>query len=161
VEKLWKTCGKLRKALIEKQIKYLQSRSCARRLLRFWHGRPRGAPTYLSLYVAGLNLSTPPTATIGGTPVNVTFYGNAPCCAGLRQINVELPPSLAGAGRVEVAVTAGGMVSNVVEIVILPSPGQGLFPRQAENMPRARELADVDFTATRSRSPPTAPNSPP
>ncbi len=102
-----------------------------------------GAPTYLSIYVTGLNLSAAPTVTIGGTPVNVTFYGNAPCCSGLQQINVELPPSLAGAGRVEVAVTAGGMVSNVVEIVILPSPGQGAFPPQAENTPRARELADV------------------
>ena len=102
-----------------------------------------GAPTYLSIYATGLSLSAAPTVTIGGTPVNVTFYGNAPCCAGLQQINVQLPPSLAGAGRVEVAVTAGGMVSNVVEIVILPSPGQGAFPPQAENTPRARELADV------------------
>ncbi len=102
-----------------------------------------GAPTYLSIYVTGLNLSTAPTVTIGGTPVNVTFYGNAPCCAGLQQINVELPPSLAGAGRVEVAVNSSGMVSNVVEVVILPSPGQGAFPPPGENQPRARELADV------------------
>jgi hypothetical protein len=125
VEKLWKTCGKLRKPLIQKKIKTCAAVAARGVFSVFGAGtrdgavlnaitfspRPfavttHGAPTCLAIYVAALNLSTPPTVTIGGTPVNVTFYGNGPCCAGLRQINVELPPSLAGAGRVEVSVTA-------------------------------------------------------
>ncbi len=102
-----------------------------------------GQPTYLAIYTTGLNLTTAPTVTMGSTAVNVVFYGNAPCCAGLQQINVQLPATLAGAGRVEVSVTSGGNVSNVVEAVILPSRGQGKFPPAGDNQARARELADV------------------
>ncbi len=102
-----------------------------------------GAPTYLAIYVTGLDLSAAPAVRIGGVAVPVSFYGAAPCCAGLEQINVELPKALAGAGRVEVAVTAAGAVSNVVEAVILPSPGEGDFPPSGENVPRDREIAEV------------------
>jgi uncharacterized protein (TIGR03437 family) len=102
-----------------------------------------GNPTFLAIYVTGLSLSSTPTVTIGGVPVTVQFAGNAPGYPGLEQINVQLPPSLAGAGRVEVAVTAGGVTSNITEVVILPSPGQGPLPPPAENEPRSRELAEL------------------
>jgi len=38
-----------------------------------------------------------PVVTIGGVAVTVQFYGDAPCCPGLQQINVQLTPQLAGA----------------------------------------------------------------
>src|SRR5215471_6507992 len=87
-------------------------------------GSPIG-PTYLAIYLTGLNLSASPVVTIGGVQVPVFYFGNAPCCMGLEQINVQLVPQLAGAGRVPVVVTAAGQTSNLVDVVILPNPGQG------------------------------------
>ena len=86
-------------------------------------GSPVG-PTYLSIYLTGLslNLSASPTVTVGGVGVPVFYFGNSPCCVGLEQINVQLPPQLAGAGVVPVVVTAAGVTSNVVSINILPNP---------------------------------------
>src|SRR5882724_3652371 len=54
------------------------------------------SPTYLALFATGLNPALAPVVTIGGMPVPVVFFGAAPCCAGLQQINVMLPDSLAG-----------------------------------------------------------------
>src|ERR1041385_3424668 len=54
--------------------------------------------TYLELFATGLNLSFAPTVTIGGVSAKVLFYGASPCCAGLQQINITVPVSLAGAG---------------------------------------------------------------
>lgn len=87
-------------------------------------GAPIG-PTYLALYLTGLSLalSASPTVTIGGMQAPVLYFGSAPCCAGLEQINVQLLPKLAGAGTVPVVVSAGGLTSNVVSIDILPNPG--------------------------------------
>jgi uncharacterized protein (TIGR03437 family) len=104
-----------------------------------------GAPTALAIFTTGLNLATAPIVTIGGVSVPVTFYGEAPCCLALQQINVHLTPALAGAGRVEVAVTSGGQTSNIVEVVILPSPGQGLLPPSVENQSRSREIASIAY----------------
>jgi uncharacterized protein (TIGR03437 family) len=102
-----------------------------------------GKPTFLSIFATGLDVSTAPTVTIGGLSVPVAFYGPAPCCVGLEQVNVQLTPALAGAGRVEVAVASGGKASNVTEVVILPDPGQGPYPPPAENQARSREIASI------------------
>jgi len=105
-----------------------------------------GKPTLLTIYTTGLDLSSAPTVTIGGVPVTkVLFYGASPCCPGLQQVNVEVPASLAGAGRVEVAITSGSKTSNVTELVILPSPGQGSYPPAAENKLRSREIASIAY----------------
>lgn len=53
------------------------------------------SPTYLALFATGLNLSPPPVVAFGGVPVKVVFFGAAPCCDGLDQINIALPDSLA------------------------------------------------------------------
>ena len=102
-------------------------------------------PTFLAIFATGLNLSTKPVVTIGGVPVTVQFFGPAPCCMGMEQINVLLPESLAGAGRVEVAVQSGDQTSNVVEIVLLPKPGQSQFEEGPENQTRSRELAGIAY----------------
>ena len=83
-------------------------------------GSPVG-PTVLAIFLTGLNLSASPQVTIGGMSVPVVYFGNAPCCAGLEQINVQLVSQLAGAGRVPVVVTAAGVTSNVVNITIQPN----------------------------------------
>ena len=105
-----------------------------------------GKPTYLSIYTSGLDLSSAPTVTIGGLSVPVQFYGASPCCPGLQQVNVQLTPALAGAGRVAVAVTSGdGETSNITEVVILPNAGQGPFAASGENKARSRELSDIAY----------------
>ena len=96
---------------------------------------------FLSLFLTGADLSTTPTVLVGGVSANVTFAGASPCCEGLQQINVTLPSSLAGAGRVPVIVQAGGQTSNAVEIVILPAQGQGEFNSDQDNATRSRELS--------------------
>ena len=105
----------------------------------------KGAPTYLTIYTTGLDLSTAPTVTIGGISVPVTFYGVTPCCPALQQVNVKLTQDVAGAGRVELAITSGTKVSNIVEVVILPNPGQGPFPPSGENQGRSREVSNIAY----------------
>jgi uncharacterized protein (TIGR03437 family) len=104
-----------------------------------------GKPTYLTIYTTGLDLSTPPTVTIGGISVPVTFYGVTPCCPALQQVNVKLTQDVAGAGRVELAINSGGKISNIVEVVILPNPGQGPSPPSGENQARSREVSNIAY----------------
>ncbi|MEP7339673.1 MAG: M36 family metallopeptidase [Acidobacteriota bacterium] len=60
------------------------------------------------------------TATIGGRPARVLFAGAQGDFTGLDQINVELPPSLAGGGprSVEVVLSVNGVTANRVTIQI-------------------------------------------
>lgn len=118
-----------------------------------WSGGPfsvttNGQPTPISIVMTGLDESVKPTVMIGGMPVDVTFWGDAPGYAGLQQINIMLPPSLAGAGRVPVTVTSGGQTSNVTFLHLLPTTGMmqgmpGFGPGMAvrENMRRGREMS--------------------
>jgi uncharacterized protein (TIGR03437 family) len=98
--------------------------------------------TYLALFATGLT-STTPTVTIGGVNVTVTFAGPATCCEGLEQINVQLPASLAGAGRVPVVLTANGQTSNTVQVVLLPDKGTGPFASDEDHGKRSRELSSL------------------
>ncbi len=101
------------------------------------------SPTFLALFATGVTAS--PSVIIAGVDVTVQFFGPAPCCDGLQQINVALPQSLAGAGRVPVVVTANGQVSNVVQIVLLPPASQQEFPGDQANQKRSRELASLAY----------------
>ena len=101
--------------------------------------------TFLSLYLTGANFSTLPIVTVAGVSVPVIFAGASPCCAGLQQINISLPTALAGAGRVPVTVKAGGALSNVVEIVLLPAKGKGAFENESEDRDRSRELSAIAY----------------
>jgi uncharacterized protein (TIGR03437 family) len=112
-------------------------------LLGDFSTRTANSPTYLALFATGLNLAVTPTVTIGGVPVQVVFFGAAPCCDGLDQINVMLPDSLAGAGRVPVVLSQNGVSSNTVQVVLLPPAGQGPFKGDEDNKTRSRELASV------------------
>jgi uncharacterized protein (TIGR03437 family) len=102
-----------------------------------------GQPTFIALFATGLNLSGPVTASIDGVASPVVFAGEAPCCKGLQQINIQLKPELAAAGRVDVTLTAAGKTSNVVEIVIVPAKGQGPHKPSDDHSEPSRHLASL------------------
>jgi uncharacterized protein (TIGR03437 family) len=72
----------------------------------------------LVLYGTGLNNAKDVFATIGGIAVPVAYAGPQGTYAGLDQINLPLPASLAGKGKADVVITAGGKPSNPVNVVI-------------------------------------------
>ena len=102
------------------------------------------SPTYLALYGTGINSSSP-TVTIGGVASQVQFSGPAPCCDGLDQVNVVIPASVAGSGRVPVVLTVNGQVSNTVQVVLLPPASSQEFPGDQANKTRSRELANLAY----------------
>jgi uncharacterized protein (TIGR03437 family) len=59
------------------------------------------------------------TITIGGEPAPVLFAGPQPDSPGLDQVNVLLPPALAGRGTVDVVVSVANQASNTVTVEIL------------------------------------------
>ncbi len=112
-------------------------------------------PTVVAIYVTGMDTSTTPTVTLGGMTANVAWSGNIPSYPGLQQINIWLPRSMAGAGRVPVMVTSGGQASNITFMHILPTtammqgmPGWGQGMMVSENMPRGHELSYMAFNGS-------------
>lgn len=101
-----------------------------------------GSPTYLALFGTSLDKTTTPTVWIGGiaSPL-VQYFGDQGQYPGMQQINVQVPPQLQGAGRVEVVVEQKGLRSNAVEQVLLPN--QAVFPDDQPNTIRSREAAAV------------------
>lgn len=113
-----------------------------------------GQPTYVAIYATGLDLTNAPTVIIGGIPIDVMWYGNAPGYVGLEQINIALPPVMAGVGRAPVMVTSNGQASNITDLLILPTtsmmngmPGWGAGMMVGDNMPRGREMSYMAFNA--------------
>lgn len=100
-----------------------------------------GIPAYLALFLNGLDPSAVPSVSIGGIPARVVYAANHPLYQGLQQMNVQLPPQLAGAGRVPVVVEQKGRRSNAVDVSLLPQ--QGVFPDSLPNQVRSRELASI------------------
>jgi uncharacterized protein (TIGR03437 family) len=74
-----------------------------------------GTRVYLILYGTGVRAAKNVTVSIGGTQGVVTYSGAQGTEAGLDQINVLVPQSLAGSGEVAVVLTADGVNSNVVK----------------------------------------------
>ncbi len=114
-----------------------------------------GAATPVSMFLTGMNLSGTPTVSVGGMSAMVTYFGNAPGLAGLQQINFQLTPQMAGAGRVPVVVTSAGQVSNVTNMLLLPTnsmmqgmPGWGSGMMIDEDMPRAREMSTLALNSS-------------
>jgi uncharacterized protein (TIGR03437 family) len=72
---------------------------------------------YVSLYGTGLRgAASNVTCTVGGLPATVTFSGAQLSFPGLDQVNIAIPASLRGAGKVDVIVTAAGQASNAVQL---------------------------------------------
>lgn len=57
--------------------------------------------------------------TIGGVSATVEYAGAQPNFVGLDQLNVVVPPSLAGRGEVDVVLTVDGKIANTVRTHIL------------------------------------------
>ncbi len=62
------------------------------------------------------------TATIQGVPATVTFAGRHPDFEGQDQINLIIPPELAGFGRVRLRLIVNGQPSNFVTLTIGGAP---------------------------------------
>jgi uncharacterized protein (TIGR03437 family) len=111
-----------------------------------------GQPTPVSIFMTGLDLSTPPQVSLGGMPMNVSWFGNAPGYVGLQQINVTVPAAAAGAGRAPVIVTSNGVNSNVTFMHLLPTnammqgmPGWGSGMMVNDNTRRPREVSFMAY----------------
>ena len=79
---------------------------------------PASEQATLILYGTGLNSASSVTATIRGGAVPVAYAGPQGTFAGLDQINIPLPASLAGSGKVDIVVTAAQKPSNPVQLTI-------------------------------------------
>ena len=93
-------------------------------------------PNYLELYGTGIRrtpasnpldgngVAEAVTATIQGIPATVTYAGPAPGFMGLDQINLAIPPELAGLGKLNIRLVANGQSTNVVTFTIGGTPPQ-------------------------------------
>ena len=91
-------------------------------------------PTYLALFGTGIGnaradnpndtngVAEAVTATIQGVPATVIFAGAAPGLDGVDQVNLILPPELAGFGRVRLRLVINGQPSNFVTFTIGGNP---------------------------------------
>jgi len=76
-------------------------------------------PVFLALYGIGIRNASSVTATVGGMNVPVVYTGAQPTYPGMDQINIgPLPQSLAGAGQVNIVITADGQAANTVTAAI-------------------------------------------
>ncbi len=75
---------------------------------------------YLVLFGTGFDAASAGTTTVSaqGVSLPVSYAGIQPSYAGLDQINVALPASLAGTGVASISVSVAGQISNVVYIDI-------------------------------------------
>jgi uncharacterized protein (TIGR03437 family) len=80
---------------------------------------PSTEPVYLVLYGTGIRgAGNNVTVTIGGVNAPVAYAGPQGQYAALDQVNVLVPPQLAGSGMVSIVLTAAGVSTNAVHIAI-------------------------------------------
>jgi uncharacterized protein (TIGR03437 family) len=74
---------------------------------------------YLTIYATGVQAAglANVAVTVNGVSTPVLYAGNAGF-AGVDQVNVQLPASLAGSGTVALQLTASGIAANTVQIAI-------------------------------------------
>ena len=76
-------------------------------------------PVYLQLFGTGIKNGANPAVTIGNENATVLYAGAQGQYPGLDQVNVQIPASLKGRGRLSVVVTVNGQTSNPVWISVL------------------------------------------
>ena len=77
-----------------------------------------GDQAYLFLFGTGFDAARTPTVSVGGSTLPVAYAGPQGGYAGLDQANILLPGSLAGKGKVSIALTVNGLAANAVNITI-------------------------------------------
>jgi len=80
---------------------------------------PESDQVFLSLFGTGWRFRSSEAAvkvTVGGVDVPVLYVGSQPTFAGLDQLNVQLPRTLAGKGEVDLVMTVDGKVANTTRI---------------------------------------------
>ncbi len=78
-----------------------------------------GEQVFLMLFGTGLRFRSRPdnvSATIGGMPVEVLYAGPQGDWPGVDQVNLRVPPALAGRGLVEVRLVVDQRVANPVQV---------------------------------------------
>jgi uncharacterized protein (TIGR03437 family) len=78
---------------------------------------PEGDEVYLVLFGTGLRNGQAVTAQLGGLAASVTFAG-AQGLAGLDQLNLAVPRTLAGRGEANLVVTVDGKAANALQVTI-------------------------------------------
>jgi uncharacterized protein (TIGR03437 family) len=73
---------------------------------------------YIELYGTGIRGASAVQCFVAGQSVPVLYAGPVAAYAGLDQVNISIPKSLAGTGDVRVYVVADGVASNVVGLKI-------------------------------------------
>ncbi len=81
---------------------------------------PQNTNNLYSIYNAVKTPTPPPQGVFrfGGQNAQVSFSGPQGAFAGLDQVNVLVPPSLAGSGSVNIVLTASGQTANTVNISV-------------------------------------------
>ena len=82
---------------------------------------PAGSHLALVLYgtgIRGRSTLANVTCDIGGITVPVDYAGGQPQYAGLDQVNVTVPPALAGRGEVGITLSVDGQTSNTLKVNI-------------------------------------------
>ncbi len=73
---------------------------------------------FLEIYCTGLgNTGTAPLVFIGATPAQPVFYGPAPGLAGIQQVNVQIPATVAR-GQQPVVLSIASVPSNSINVVV-------------------------------------------
>ena len=91
---------------------------------------PAADTFYLLLYGTGFDIAKTVTVTINGKTFTPSYFGLQGGFAGLDQVNILLPASLADAGQVNISITVDGQTSNV-GTVAFGATGTELVPRAA------------------------------
>lgn len=121
---------------------------------------PEGERVFLILYPTGLRRAADPNndgnanesvrVVIGSRVITPDYAGANPSFTGLDQINVEIPRSLLGRGRVNLTVTGNGVgASNTCEIEIAGAPGA--TPPQITSISAAGNLPGQELTINGAR----------
>jgi len=77
-----------------------------------------GAAVYLSLFGTGIRGGSNVSVMIGNVNAPVSYAGAQGTYPGLDQVNVQVPSTLKGRGRLSVVVTTSGQISNPVWITV-------------------------------------------
>jgi uncharacterized protein (TIGR03437 family) len=85
-------------------------------------GSDAGVLTLYGTGIRGASSLQHVAASIGGLPATVKYAGAHQSVSGLDQVDLIVPPSLAGSGELPVILTVDGQTANVVSVNVTLSP---------------------------------------